>query len=76
MNPITAAMAILLLCFMAAVYILPSYLAWERKHPMLIPILIVNLAFGWTFVGWFISLALAYTADGRDGPHDRERSIF
>ena len=68
----TEILAVPFLCLIVAVYILPSYLAWERKHPQLIPILIVNLAFGWTFLGWFVALALAYTADGRrQGPQRR-----
>lgn len=43
----------------AAVYFLPSLLAWRRRHRWRQKILLANLAVGWTVIGWFVCLALA-----------------
>ena len=48
-----------------ALYLLPSIIAGYRQHRMFSAILVVNVAFGWTFAGWMIALALAYTDDQR-----------
>lgn len=33
-------------------YWLPSILAWVRRHPDLVPIVLVNALLGWTVLGW------------------------
>lgn len=40
-------------------YILPSLVAYRRDHRNLVPIIIVNLAFGWTLIGWIAALVWA-----------------
>lgn len=40
-------------------YILPSLIAHWRKHPSKASIIIVNLIFGWTLLGWLIALIWA-----------------
>ena len=40
-------------------YILPSLVAYRRDHRNLVPIIIVNLAFGWTLIGWVAALVWA-----------------
>lgn len=40
-------------------YLVPSYIAYKRKHGNLAPIFIINFVFGWTIVGWIICAAWA-----------------
>jgi Superinfection immunity protein len=37
-------------------YMLPAVIAFGRNHQHRVPILLTNLFFGWTFVGWVGSL--------------------
>ena len=48
-----------------ALYWLPSFIAAKRRHRNLVPILLVNLFFGWTLIGWVICLAWSCSADVR-----------
>lgn len=41
-------------------YFIPSVVAWKRKHRQFVPIMIVNLFLGWSFVGWVIALAWSF----------------
>jgi hypothetical protein len=43
----------------AAIYLFPSIVAWIRGHKNETPIAILNLAFGWTVIGWVGCLAWA-----------------
>lgn len=43
----------------AAVYFLPSLLAWRRGHRWRDRILLANILTGWTVIGWAICLVLA-----------------
>lgn len=43
----------------AAVYFLPSLLAWRRQHRWRDKILLANLLTGWTVIGWAVCLILA-----------------
>jgi threonine/homoserine/homoserine lactone efflux protein len=45
------------------VYFLPSFIAKYRKHNNELAITVTNLFFGWTFIGWVISLIWASTND-------------
>jgi hypothetical protein len=54
-----------LLLVIIGLYCLPVLIAIERRHRQLVPLGIVNLAFGWTVVGWIICLAWAF-ARGND----------
>lgn len=37
-------------------YWIPTLVAWKRKHPDKISILVLNLFLGWSVLGWVISL--------------------
>jgi hypothetical protein len=37
-------------------YWLPAINGFHRKHRNAVPILLVNLFFGWTFIGWVVAL--------------------
>ena len=45
-----------------ALYFLPSLIAILRSHHQWGAISIINLFFGWTFIGWVVSLAWAVSA--------------
>lgn len=42
-------------------YLLPAYVASKRKHSNASAIFVLNLFFGWTFIGWVLSLIWAAT---------------
>lgn len=46
-------------------YFLPTWVAFVRGHPNMVPIGIVNLVFGWTLLGYVICLAWSYSAIDR-----------
>lgn len=52
-------------------YILPSVIAVCRNNPNAIPIVILNLALGWTFLGWLASLMWSFAST----PESRARSL-
>jgi hypothetical protein len=41
------------------VHFLPSYLAFQRKHPYRLAILLLNIFLGWTLIAWVILLLWA-----------------
>jgi hypothetical protein len=43
------------------VHFLPAFIAFYRKHPNRIPILLVNIFFGWTGLGWIVALIWSFT---------------
>ena len=43
-------------------YFLPTIVAWNRGHHQKPAIIVLNLAFGWTVIGWFAALIWANTA--------------
>ncbi|MBX3422236.1 MAG: superinfection immunity protein [Pirellulaceae bacterium] len=44
-----------------SLYAMPTIVAFLRYHKNVIPILIVNVCFGWTFLGWVLSLVWSFT---------------
>lgn len=46
-------------------YMAPTYIARYRKHPAATHILVVNLLWGWTVIGWVIAMFMAF---GRPQP--------
>ncbi len=47
------------LAFSLALLFLPTLVARSRHHPNTAAIFLVNLFFGWTFIGWVIALIWA-----------------
>ena len=41
-------------------YFVPSFVAWKRKHRQLVPIIFVNVFFGWSLIGWVAALVWAF----------------
>ncbi len=59
----------------AALYVLPSLLAWKGENPRRTTIMLVNLLLGWTVIGWIAAMIMtfAYTAPPAgevDEPHE------
>lgn len=40
-------------------YWAPSIVAWARKVPNKLSVIVINALLGWTFVGWVVALAMA-----------------
>jgi Superinfection immunity protein len=53
---------IVLLCFLAGIYFLPTIIAFAREHRNKVPILLVNLFLGWTVLGWLAALIWSVTS--------------
>lgn len=58
----------------AALYILPSLLAWKRGSRRFGRIITINLLLGWTIIGWVVSMLMTLAweppPDGEsDTPH-------
>jgi len=49
------------------IYIMPSIIAFRRNHPNRWIILVINIAFGGTIIGWGIALVWAMRAAHRTG---------
>lgn len=45
-----------LLLIIVAIYFLPTIIAFARRHHQRVPILVVDIFLGWTFIGWLIAL--------------------
>jgi hypothetical protein len=46
-------------------YFVPTFVALERDHHQLWPILLINLFLGWTFLGWVGALVWSASAVDR-----------
>lgn len=44
-------------------YFLPWDLSYKRNHNSTVSIFLINLFFGWSFIGWVIALAWACSSD-------------
>lgn len=53
---------IAMLAVLAVVYITPSWIAFSRNHPNRWVILVINIVFGGTILGWCIALVWALRA--------------
>ena len=63
--PILGEVAGIWLVIIAFLYFLPALIADWRGHDSKFAIFLVNLLFGWTFIGWFIALIFAFTGRSR-----------
>ena len=52
----------LILIILFVLYFVPSIIAINSQHPQVGPIVIINLFFGWSLIGWVIALAWAFSA--------------
>jgi RsiW-degrading membrane proteinase PrsW (M82 family) len=52
---------LILLAIALGIYLIPWHVARYRNHPSKFGILVLNFFLGWTFVGWVVSLAWAFS---------------
>jgi hypothetical protein len=45
-----------------ALYFVPAFMAWARRHHQRAAIFLLNLLLGWTLLGWVAALVWAATA--------------
>jgi len=50
-------------CGVVALYFLPTIIAWKKKKVNTKAIFVLNLALGWTFIGWIVALIWATAQD-------------
>lgn len=43
-------------------YFTPTFVAVYRGHHQTAAIVVINVFLGWTFLGWVVALAMAFTA--------------
>ena len=58
----------LLLLIMGAFYFLPTIIAAQRRQPNVAAIACVNVFFGWTVIGWILSLVWALAVPNQAVP--------
>ena len=52
-------LAVFVIVLGTGVYLAPTLIGWARNVPHLGSIAVINVALGWTLVGWVIALAMA-----------------
>ena len=57
----------LIVVFLLFIYPAPYWIARSRNHPQQVPILVLNLALGWSVIGWVGALIWAVWNFRRDG---------
>ena len=48
---------LLFCCVFLPTYPVPTVIAVIRKHPKIVPIVLINFLAGWTCIGWVVALA-------------------
>lgn len=61
LGSISLAFLIFLLVIVAVIHFIPSIVAYKRRHRNILPIIIINIFFGWTLIGWVIALVWSLT---------------
>ena len=56
---VTLGFAVSLLALSIVAYLLPVLIGWSRHVHDLAAVVVINIALGWTLVGWVIALAMA-----------------
>jgi hypothetical protein len=49
------------------IYMIPTVVARNRKHPQVMAICALNILLGWTFLGWVVALVWALINSGSQG---------
>ena len=55
--------SIIIIIVLAAIYLLPTIVAWNRNHKNMVPVFLLNLLLGWTFLGWVAAIIWAFSAN-------------
>ncbi|MDR1890195.1 MAG: superinfection immunity protein [Zoogloeaceae bacterium] len=70
---VNAIMFITIACMTWAMYFLPSFLAFQSRHPKDVAIFWLNLFTGWTLIGWFVTFFWVMRSDKAD-PDERKNA--
>jgi Superinfection immunity protein len=54
----------------AAFYFIPTIVAFNRRKSNRNAILLLNIFLGWTFIGWIVALAWAFTNESVDNRYN------
>ena len=65
-SAIVAGIVPFLLAGVIVLYVMPSLIAYTREHQNFVPILIINLVFGWMLIGWVGAIAWAFSSNVTD----------
>jgi len=57
----------LLIILITLIYFIPALIAGYREHRNGVPLFIINLVAGWTFIGWFGCLAWSFSDNVKKG---------
>ena len=60
LNPFGTFMAHAFVVLAPALYLLPTFEAWLKRHPNLASIALLNVFLGWTLLGWVVSMVWAF----------------
>jgi hypothetical protein len=63
MNEYIAGLGFLTILIIILLYFLPTIIAFYRGKSNWLAIMLVNVFFGWSFIGWFVALIWAVTKD-------------
>lgn len=56
------------------IYFFPTMVCLLRKHNNKIPIFIVNIILGWTFIGWVVALVWSFTSNTENQATPRQQN--
>ncbi len=56
-----------------ALYFLPLIIAAARKHNQILPITLITIFLGWTFLGWLVAIIWSFSPDVQS-PSDNQES--
>jgi hypothetical protein len=59
-------MAVFLIFAILVLYLLPSYIAFRRKHKNLAPVMVFNILLGWTGIAWIAALIWSLSYQGKN----------
>ena len=63
---------LVLLVVGASIYFLPAMIAVARRHPSLVPVVMLNVLLGWTILGWIAALMWGLSGPGKaEGPSEK-----
>jgi len=57
---VDTAFGVFLFAIFVCIYFLPAIICFIKNHKQKMAIFILNLLFGWTFIGWGIALVWAF----------------
>jgi hypothetical protein len=63
------------LLLLLGIHFLPSFVAFIREQRHAVLILVLNIFFGWTIIGWLVLLIWAAVGEEKGPIYERRRSV-